>query len=149
MGDASRWLFYNCTQGGFMSRKTLVASMVWGLMVLLAQPKSIMAAKATLAGSWELTLTPSTPPTPPVMPIPGLATFTTDGSLIETDGAELAPGISANPVATYKSPGHGIWQLMPSLTSFYIQYYSVAVNGDGSLASKTVTVATVAVTTSN
>jgi hypothetical protein len=38
---------------------------------------------------------------------------------------------------------------MPSLTAFYIQYYSVAVNGDGSLASKTVTAATVTVTTAS
>jgi hypothetical protein len=132
-----------------MFSKTFTASIICGLIVLIAQPKSFAAAKPSLAGSWELTFTPSGPPTPPVVVIPGFATFTTNGSVIETDGSELAPGpASSNSAATYGSPGHGIWQLSPCLCSFYISYISLTVNASGSLNSKAVTVATVTAATS-
>ncbi|MGA2134115.1 MAG: hypothetical protein ABSH50_17615 [Bryobacteraceae bacterium] len=131
-----------------MSGKTLLTSIVCGLMILIAQPKSAVAAAPTMAGSWELNFTPNAPPTTPVVPIPGLATFTTDGSVVETDGSELAPGVPASSgTPTYASPGHGIWQLLPALTGFYISYASLVVNADGSLNSKNVTVATGTVTT--
>src|SRR5579871_5000850 len=101
-----------------MSRKVLLASIICGLLALSVTPKSLFAAsKPSLAGSWVLTLTPTAPPTPPVVVIPGLATFTTDGSVVETDGSEVAPGpASSTSGATYGTPGHGIWQLLPSLT---------------------------------
>jgi hypothetical protein len=138
-----------------MSRKTLLAFIVCGLMILLSQPESVVAADphvantGTLAGSWELTFTPA-PGTTTVPSIPGLATFTTDGSLVETDGTELAPGIaSSTGNATYGSPGHGVWQTMPSLTSYYVFYTSVIVNADGTLNSKSITQATVTISTAS
>ncbi|HTQ56633.1 MAG TPA: hypothetical protein VMI94_19335 [Bryobacteraceae bacterium] len=132
-----------------MSRKALLAMIVCGLMAVLLQPTSAVAAPPSLAGSWQLTFTPATPPTPPVVAVPGLATFTSDGSVIETDGTQLAPGVPAsNGVPTYGSPGHGIWQLLPSMTGYYISYVSLSVNADGSLSSRSVTVATVGVVTS-
>ena len=130
-----------------MFRKTLLVSIVCGLMLLLAQPKSLLAAKPSLAGSWELTLTPNTPPTPPAIEFPGLATFTTDGSMVETDGTELAPTVSATGAPAFGTPGHGIWQLGPCLCNFYIQYISLGVNANGTLNSKSVTVATVTTAT--
>ena len=137
-----------------MSRKTLPALLVCGLLILLSQPKSAVAANprvantASLAGSWELTFTPG--PGTTAASVPGLATFTTDGSLIETDGSELAPSMpSAGGSPTYGSPGHGVWQTLPSLTGFYLSYTSVNVNSDGSLNSKSLTVATVTVSTSS
>jgi hypothetical protein len=100
------------------------------------------AATPSLAGSWQLSLVPTTPPTP--LAIPGLATFSTDGSVIETDGSELAPGpaTTTGPVAI--SSAHGIWQLSPAMVSYYLQWFSVGVNADGSLNSTFVTTATVA-----
>jgi hypothetical protein len=122
-----------------MSKNALLTSIICGLAILLAQPMSLRAANPSLAGSWELTFTPTVPPTPPVIQIPGLATFTRDGSAIETDGTE---------VAMHATPGHGIWQLMPCLCSFYIQYFSLGVDSDGGLSSKSVTVAIVTPATS-
>lgn len=131
-----------------MSRKTLLKLIVCGLMAFAVQSKTLFAAAPSLAGSWELTFTPSASPTP--LEIPGLGTFTSDGSLVETDGTEVAPGAPASTaaaVATYGTPGHGVWQLLPSLSGFYITYVSLSVNANGSLNSKHVTVATVSLAT--
>ena len=72
-----------------MSTKNLLASITCALIALVAQPISIAAANPSLAGSWQFTLTPGTPT--PGISIPGLATFTADGSVVETDGSEVAP----------------------------------------------------------
>jgi len=127
-----------------MSGKTIFTSIVCGLMILVLQPMSLLAAPPSLAGSWVLTFTPSTP-TPPIAQIPGLATFTSDGSVIETDGSQLVPHTASNGAAGYGSPGHGVWQLLPSTTGYYIEYNSFSVNSTGALESTTVTVATVSV----
>jgi hypothetical protein len=125
-----------------MTRKTLLTSIVCGLLVLIGQPMSLVAASPSLAGSWQFTLTPATPAS--TLSIPGLATLTTNGSLIETDGTEVSPGISAAPPApTYGTPGHGIWQLGPCMCNYYVQYFSLVVNADGSLYATNVTTATV------
>ena len=125
-----------------MTRKTLLTSIVCGLLVLIGQPMSLVAASPSLAGSWLITLTPTGPT--PTLSIPGLATFTTNGSLIETDGTEVSPGIiTAPPGPTYGTPGHGIWQLGPCMCNFYVQYFSLVVNADGSLYATNVTTATV------
>jgi hypothetical protein len=131
-----------------MSGRVLFASIVGGLMILNLQPKSLLAAQPSLAGSWTLAFTPSAPASTPPVQTPGLATFTSDGSVIETDGTELAPGPPTSAGAlSYGSPGHGIWQLLPSFTGFYILYDSISVDATGALYSISVTVATVTVTT--
>ena len=132
-----------------MSARTLFVLIVCVVVALLFEPAPAMAAKSPLVGSWQITLTPNAPPTPPVIPAPGLATFTTDGSVVETDGTELAPGPASTTGPTFGSPGHGIWQLLPSLTGFYIQWNSVTVNANGSLHSSSVTVATASVVASS
>jgi hypothetical protein len=126
-----------------MSKRTLLATLICGLFAVLVQPMSLAAASPSLAGAWQITLTPTTPPSPPTVTIPGLATFTTNGNVIETDGSELAPAASSNGAVSYGSPGHGIWQLLPSLTGFYIQYISVSVDPAGALSSISVTTMTV------
>ena len=129
-----------------MYGKPLLASIVGGLILLM--PQSLAAAGTSLAGSWQFTLTPTTPPIPSVQ-IPGLATFHADGSAVETDGLEAAPGIGAAAGSvTYATPGHGIWQLMPCRCSYYIQYISVVVNPDGSLNAANTTTMTVALSSS-
>jgi hypothetical protein len=72
-----------------------------------------------------------------------------DGSVIETDGTEVVPGVASGTGATtYSTPGHGIWQVSPCVCSFYIGYISVTVNAEGALQSTSTTVATVTLTTS-
>jgi hypothetical protein len=122
-----------------MSKQTLFASLFCGLIGIVSQPMSLEAASPTLAGSWQFTLTPATPPIPSI-PVPGLATFTPDGSVIETDAMEVVPG----PGPTYGTPGHGIWQLSPAFTNFFVQFTSIVANHNGSLHAKTTTTMTVA-----
>jgi len=122
-----------------MSRRTLLASIVCGLIAIAVQPMSAVAATPSLAGSWQFTLTPTAPPTPPVIQIPGLATFTTDGSVVETDGSEFVPNPpSATPINP-STPGHGIWQLANTPVTLYVQYFSLVLNADGSLYARNVT----------
>lgn len=114
-----------------MIRKTLCALILGALIAIIAimaQPAHVQAAGPSLAGSWQFTLTPATPPIPAI-PIPGLATFTTDGSVMETDGAEVAN----------RTPGHGIWQALPTGTNLYVQFISILVNTNGSLRAQNTT----------
>jgi hypothetical protein len=125
--------------GDYMRTKTFLASIVCGLIVIAVQPISAAAATPSLAGSWQFTLTPSTPPTPPVVQIPGLATFTKDGSVIETDGSEFVPSPTSTTPINASTPGHGIWQLANTPTSLYVQYFSLVLNTDGSLFARNIT----------
>jgi hypothetical protein len=116
--------------------------MFFGLTLLAIQP---LAAQTTpsLVGSWQLTFTPNSPPsaTPPVAPTPGLATFTSDGSVIETDATEVVPVLITIGTAAYGTPGHGIWQPGPAAGNLYIQFVSLMVNQNATLHSrKTVTI---------
>jgi hypothetical protein len=124
-----------------MRSKMFLASIVCGLIAFAIQPIPAAAATPTLAGSWQFTLTPTVPPTatPPAVEIPGLATFTTDGSVIETDGSEFVPNPpSATPVNA-STPGHGIWQMANTPVTLYVQYVSLVLNPDGSLYARNIT----------
>jgi hypothetical protein len=129
-----------------MRRKTFFASIVCGLIAVAVQPMSAATAPPSLAGSWQFTLTPTTPPTPPVVTIPGLATFTKDGSAIETDGSEFVPNPSTTPTNA-STPGHGIWQMGNTPGSLYVEYFSLVLNADGSLYARNVTTMLVALNT--
>jgi hypothetical protein len=130
-----------------MSRKTLFASMVCGLIAIAFQPMSAVAATPSLAGSWQFTLTPTAPPTPPVIQIPGLATFTTNGSVIETDGSEFVPNPPSTTPINASTPGHGIWQTGNTPGSLYVEYISLVLNADGSLYARNVTTMLIALNT--
>jgi hypothetical protein len=92
-----------------MRQRVLLACVSLGIILLAIQP---LAAQVTnppsLAGSWQLTLTPVSPIVPALVPIQGLATFTSDGSVIETDATEVVPMIGLAGMTTYGTPGHGI-----------------------------------------
>ena len=122
-----------------MLRKALFATMIFALTALAAQPHRKKAGAApSLAGSWQFTLMPAASTTPS-SPIPGLATFTTDGSVVETDGAELSPVSASTAPNTAASPGHGIWQPAPAAGTLYVRYVSLVVNGAGLLLGANVT----------
>jgi len=125
-----------------MHRKLLLASIVCGLISIAVQPLSSAATNLpSLTGSWQFVLTPSTPSTtPPVVPIPGLATFTSNHTVVETDGTEFAtvpPPTAAGPIGA--SPGHGIWQPGNTPTDLYVEFFSLLFNPDGSLYAENVT----------
>jgi hypothetical protein len=129
------------SQEDFMFGKTFFASIICGLVAILAQPMSVAAAAPSLAGSWQVTLTPTAAPIPTV--ISGLATFTSDGSVVETDTSEVVPGVASTGASTYGTPGHGIWQALPDWVGLYVQYISLVASADGSLYARNITTMTV------
>jgi hypothetical protein len=69
-----------------MRWKRVVTGMSLGLILLAIQPLVAQATNpSSLAGSWQLTLIPISPLASVPKPIESLATFTSDGSVIETD----------------------------------------------------------------
>jgi len=119
-----------------MKRRIVLACMSFGLVASAIQP---LVAQTTnppsLAGSWQLTLTPVTPTASALIPIHGLATFTSDGSVVETDATQVIPMVAAG-TAIYSTPGHGIWQPGPVFGRLFIQFISLLVNHNGTLHSK-------------
>jgi hypothetical protein len=122
-----------------MTRKAILVSIFLGLISFAVRPAAAQSNTSQLVGSWQLTLTPNSS-TPPAVPMPALATFTPDGSVVETDGSEAAPAmVSMNVV--YGTPGHGIWQPAPAIGNLFIQFISLMVNPNASLhARRTVTI---------
>ena len=119
-----------------MRRKLVIACMSCGLILSAIQP---LAAQATnppsLAGSWQLTLTPISPTASVPVRVAALATFTSDGSVIETDATEAVP-MMVEGTAVYGTPGHGIWQPGPAISNFFIQFISLLLNQDETLHAK-------------
>ena len=85
------------------------------------------------------------------MPIYVLATFTSDGSTVETDSTEVVPAVASSSTGTtYDTPGHGIWQPGPAAGNLFIQFISLQLNRSGALhAKKTVTITGVLDSTGN
>lgn len=96
--------------------------------LLMLAPTAANAAQS-LTGSWEFTLNPDSPSASPVsMAIDGLATFTSDRTVIETDAAE---------VVGHATPGHGIWQQGPIPNGYlFVQFVSLTPYSNGLLHSK-------------
>jgi hypothetical protein len=96
---------------------------------------------ASLAGSWQLTLSTISATVRAAAPTRGLATFTADGSLVETDSAEASPVAVTARGASAESPGHGIWQPGPALGTYYAQFINLLVTPNGVFqGKKTVTI---------
>src|SRR5208337_3061546 len=103
---------------------------------LLAQSSP---TSSSLAGSWEFTLTPTPGPmaNPVAIHIGGLATFTADGSVVETDTTEVVPVLTGPGKPTvYGTPGHGIWQPSPAIGSWFVRFTSLVANPNGTLYAK-------------
>ena len=84
-----------------MSKRTLFASIASALIAIAVQPLS--AATPSLSGSWQFTLSATSPASD--VQIPGLATFTADGSAIETDGALYAQNVTTMLLAVDSTTG--------------------------------------------
>jgi hypothetical protein len=137
-----------------MSRKMLSAYVLWGLILLEMPSGSAQSSTSAtgLVGSWELTLTPNVGKAPKA--ISGLATFTSDGTVIETDTSETVPmpvseqldtveQVSAKGAAVFGTPGHGIWQPSPVFGSLFIRFTSLFTNPNSTLHSKRIVTMTV------
>jgi hypothetical protein len=112
-----------------MPRKLLLSFTLCGLVWVTIQPVSLAqdaTPKATLVGSWEFTAKPD-PSHSAATLLAALATFTSDGTVIETDTRESALHIT---------PGHGIWQPSPAIGNWFIRFTSLVANSDGTLHSK-------------
>jgi hypothetical protein len=126
-----------------MKSKLIIVSVIFGAVLSGLEPLAAQSpTPPPLAGSWQLTLTPAHPNPPGTAPtIYALATFTSDGSTIETDSSEVAP---MSPTATTNiraTGGHGIWQPAPAFGNLFIQFINLVVNPNGSLyARRTVTI---------
>ena len=123
-----------------MKSKLVVASVI--LVTVIVGMKPLAAQTPSLAGSWQLTLTPNPNPGGVEPVILALATFTTDGSVIESDSSEVAtipPSVRSIRAGT---AGHGIWQPAPVPGNLFIQFISLIVNPNGTLyLTKKVTIA--------
>jgi len=98
-------------------------------------------ASPSLPGSWQFTLRPISPTAVALVPIEALATFTTDGSVVETDSSEAVPTLTAAGNTIYGTPAHGIWQPAPAVGFLFIRFTSLLVNQNGTLhARKIVTI---------
>jgi hypothetical protein len=124
-----------------MKRGLLLSCISLGIALVGSQPVVAQTNSPSLAGSWELTLLPLSPTAAALIPISGLATFTSDGSVVETDATEVVPAVGSTGMAIYGTPGHGIWQPGPAVGNLFIQFVSLLVNHNGSLhARKAVTI---------
>jgi hypothetical protein len=124
-----------------MRQKPLLACISLGLALSVSHPLAAQTGQPSLAGSWQLTFIANSPTLVAVVPIQGLATFTSDGSVVETDATEAAPMTTAGGTSIYGTPGHGIWQPGPVVGHLFIQYINLLVNPNATLhAKKTVTI---------
>ncbi len=120
--------------------KKIVIAFALFAAAFLGTNSRLTAQTTSLAGSWQLTLSPASSVTDPV--INALATFTTDGSMIETDTSQVATLGPNVRVGTHPATGgHGIWQPAPVPGNLFIRFISLLVNPNGTLyAQKTVTI---------
>jgi len=119
-----------------MRGKLLLAWLCFGLSLSAVQPVAAQAANLpSLAGSWQLAFTPLSPTASVPVRVAGLVTFTSDGSVIETDATEVVPMMFEG-TAVYGTPGHGIWQHGPAISNFFIQFISLLLNQNETLHAK-------------
>ena len=117
-----------------MPRKSLAAFTLCGLPLSPIQPILLAQdGKPALVGSWEFTEKPN-PSRSAGTPAEGLATFTSDGTAMESDTSETALHLTL---------GHGIWQPSPAIGNWFIRFTSLAANPDGTLHSKRIVSMTV------
>jgi hypothetical protein len=116
--------------------RNLLAGIFCALSLQAISPALAQSNIPSLAGSWEFTLTPDHGG-PAAPAIEGLATFTTDGSMIETDASEVVPvQSSAGGPVLRGTPGHGIWQPSPAFGQLFVRFTSLMVNPNATLRAR-------------
>jgi hypothetical protein len=81
-------------------------------------------------------LTPVRPTASVPVRVSALATFTSDGSVVETDATEVTPTLNTAGTTVRGTPGHGIWQSGPAFGTLFIQFVSLLVNENETLHAK-------------
>jgi hypothetical protein len=112
-----------------MPRQILTTFTLCMLLLLPIHPVSRAQVGTTptpLTGSWEFTLKPNSSPSGESL-IAGLATFTSDGSVIETDTSEAG---------LHLTPGHGIWVPSPLVGRWFIRFTNLVASPNGTLRAK-------------
>ena len=110
-----------------MWSKNLVACLP---LIIFAAGNSMVAQTTgpTLVGSWEFTTTPDPGTNAATPSVEGLATFTSDGTVVETDAMSILGRVT---------PGHGIWQRGPIPGGyFFVRFINLRPNPNGTLHSK-------------
>ena len=126
-----------------MKSKLVIALLSLGATFLASESLPGQTPPPSLAGSWQFNLVPANPnPNVTDPTIHALATFTSDGSVIETDSSQVAPILSTVARGVRAgTAGHGIWQPAPAIGNLFIQFISLVVNPNATLyARKTVTI---------
>ena len=110
---------------------------MWSKNVVVCLPLIIFAAVnsmvaqttgPTLVGAWEFTATLESGTHAPAPSVEGLATFTSDSTVIETDTMSILGRVS---------PGHGIWQRGPIPGGyFFVRFMNLRPNPNGTLHTK-------------
>jgi hypothetical protein len=62
-----------------------------------------------IVGAWKIKFVSPTNP-PQFQPIPGVMTFTSDRTIIESDGGEVAPTVIPGVPTQYGTTGQGVWK---------------------------------------
>jgi hypothetical protein len=135
-----------------MKSKLVVALLSLGAVLFAMEPLTGQTPPPSLAGSWQLTMLPGNPNAAVTEPtIYVLATFTSDGSMIESDSSEVVSiPPSARSGLRAATAGHGIWQPAPAFGNLFIQFISLVVNQNATLyGRKTVTIIGALDTTGN
>jgi hypothetical protein len=62
-----------------------------------------------IVGAWKIQFVSPTNP-PQFQPIPGVMTFTSDRTIVESDGGEVAPTVIPGVPTQYGTTGQGVWK---------------------------------------
>jgi len=117
-----------------MVQKPLLAMLAFALAAM-ALPAAAQPVLPNMSGSWQFSLMPNGSSNS----IAALGTFTTDGSVVETDESNLAPLSFGTGRTLYSSTtGHGIWQPGPAISRLYIQITSLVSKRAGAYSGKRV-----------
>jgi hypothetical protein len=123
-----------------MSRKLLAVFTLLAGGAFLSLPVQAQT-NSLLTGTWEIVLQSNgSTPGPAVS---GLASFIADGTMVETDGAE----IFKQPFGTNTkgTPGHGAWKAGATSGQWYISFFSLILNPNGTLFARKIIAATVGI----
>lgn len=99
---------------------------------LFAQSDQEAHCRSHIVGAWNIRFVSPTNP-PQFQPIPGVITFTSDGTVLESDGGEVAPTVIPGVPTQYGTAGHGVWERNGD-GSFLLKIIEVFVFGDNTLS---------------